>query len=96
MDLLKLVARSEEDLVKRRKLFGPRSPLIRHGLVLLEEMVQEKPLTAEVTMPAWVAEKLLAGNQNGRIDADSRIQFHKYLNRLDSSQTFFEDMESQP
>lgn len=95
VDLLKLVARNEEDLVKRRKLFGPRSALIRHNLVLLEEMVQEKPLTAEVTMPAWVAEKLLAGTQTGKIDADSRIQFHKYLNRLDSSESFFEDLESQ-
>ena len=95
VDLLKLVSRSEEDLVRRRKLFSARSPLIRQGLVLLEEMVQEKPLTAEVSMPAWVGEKLLTGGQHGKIDADSKIQFHKYLDRLDSSQTFFEDLESQ-
>jgi hypothetical protein len=95
VDLLKLVSRSEEDLVRRRKLFSSRSPLLRHGLVLLEEMVQEKPLTAEVSMPAWVGEKMLTGGQHGKIDADSKIQFHKYLDRLDSSQTFFEDLESQ-
>lgn len=95
VDLLKLVSRNEEDLVRRRKLFSARSSLIRHGLVLLEEMVQEKPLTAEVSMPGWVGEKMLTGGQHGRIDADSRIQFHKYLDRLDSSKTFYEDLESQ-
>jgi hypothetical protein len=94
VDLLKLVSTSEEDLLRRRRLFGKRSPLIRHNLVALEEMVGDKELTAEAYLPNWVIDRMIGSDERSAIDADSRLDFHDYLRTLDSSETFFEDLDS--
>ncbi|MEW6746307.1 MAG: hypothetical protein AB1486_26495 [Planctomycetota bacterium] len=94
VDLLKLVSRSEEDLVRRRRMFSARDPLIQNGLVVIEEMVHDKPLTGEAYLPAWVAEKMLTGRaREDRIDTDSQIHFHQFLEGLDSSDKFYEGLD---
>ncbi len=94
VDLLKLIATSEEDLVRKRRFLGKRSPLIRHNLIALEEMVNDKELTAEAYLPNWVVDRMLGSDERNAIDADSRLDFHDYLRKLDSSETFFEDLDS--
>ncbi len=93
VDLLKLVSSSEEDLVRKRRFFGKRAVLVRHNLVALEEMVNDKELTAEVYLPNWVTERMLGKETTGKIDADARIEFHDYLKNLGSSDDFFNELE---
>ncbi|MBL8840025.1 MAG: hypothetical protein JNL90_00670 [Planctomycetes bacterium] len=91
-DLLKLVARSEEDLVKRRKLFAAKSPLVRHGLVALEEVILDKELSGEVYVPNAVVDRVLGparGGEGAKIDEATKDQFKKFLSEIDDSEDFF-------
>lgn len=94
VDLLKLISTSEEELVRKRRFFSKRSALIKANLVALEEMVNDKELTAEVYLPNWVIDRMLGKDGRSAIDADSRLDFHDYLKNLDSSEEFFEDLDS--
>ena len=55
-----------------------------------------KELTGEVFMPNWVIEIMLTGKTDGQgsIDTDARLDFHNYLENLDSSDDFFDDLDS--
>jgi len=91
-DLLKLVARSEEDLIRRRKLFGPKSLLVKHNLVELEEVVLDKELSGEVYVPNDVVDRILGPGRAGegaRIDEASKSEFKKFLSEIDDSEDFF-------
>jgi hypothetical protein len=57
-------------------------------------MVHDKELTAEVYLPNWVIDRMLGASRAELIDADTRRDFHDYLNRLDSSEDFFDELES--
>ncbi len=94
VDLVKLISTSEEDLLRRRRFLGKRSVLIRNNLVAIEEMVNDKELTAEVYLPNWVVDRILGEDGRQKIDADARLDFHDYLQNLGSSEDFFEDLES--
>lgn len=94
VDLLKLLSTSEEDLLKKRRFFNKRSLLIKNNLVALEEMVNDKELTAEVYLPNWVVDRMLGKEGQTAIDADARLDFHDYLKKLNSSEEFFEDLEA--
>lgn len=94
VDLVKLVSTSEEDLLRKRRFLGKRSVLIRSNLVAVEEMVNDKELTAEVYLPNWVVDRMLGPDGRGKIDADVRLDFHDYLQNLGSSEDFFEDLEA--
>lgn len=93
VDLIKLVSTSEEDLLRKRRFFSKRAPLVRNNLVALEEMVNDKELTAEVYLPNWVVDRILGQDGRAAIDADSKIEFHDYLQRLGSSEEFFDDLD---
>ncbi len=91
-DLLKLVSRSEEDLVRRRKLFAKRSPLVRHGLVDIDEVVLDKELSGEVYVPNAVVDRVLGparATEGGRIDEASKDEFKRFLSGIDDSDDFF-------
>jgi hypothetical protein len=91
-DLLKLVARSEEDLVRRRKLFGPKSLLVKHNLVELEEVVLDKELSGEVYVPNDVVDRILGPARTGegaRIDEATKSEFKRFLSEIDDSEDFF-------
>jgi hypothetical protein len=94
VDVLRLVSESEEDLVRKRRFLGKRSPLVRHNLIAIEEVVADKELTGEAYLPNWVIDRLLGDEDKAAIDADSRIDFHDYLKDLDSSDPFFDDLGS--
>ncbi|MBM4015335.1 MAG: hypothetical protein FJ293_10285 [Planctomycetes bacterium] len=91
-DLLKLVSRSEEDLVRRRKLFAKRSPLVRHGLVDIDEVVLDKELSGEVYVPNAVVDRVLGparATEGARIDEASKDEFKRFLSGIDDSDDFF-------
>ncbi len=88
VDLVKLVSRSEADLVRRRALLRP---LQRKGLLRLEGAYAGKELTADASLPNGVVEGLL-GHAAG-IDADEKLDFHGYLEQLDSSDAFFTELD---
>ena len=92
VDLLKLISTSEENLLRNRRFFARRSILVRQNLIALEEMVNDKELTAEVYLPNWVIDRVLGQDDRAAIDADSKIDFHDYLQKLGSSDDFFDDL----
>lgn len=94
VDLLKLISTSEEDLLRNRRFFSKRSVLVKNNLIALEEMVNDKELTAEVYLPNWVVDRILGQDGQAAIDADSKLEFHDYLQRLGSSDEFFDDMDA--
>jgi hypothetical protein len=91
-DLLKLVSRTEEDLVRRRNLFGPKSTLAKNGLVELEEVVLDKELSGEVYVPNEVVDRILGPGRSTdgtRIDEATKNEFKKFLSQIDDSEDFF-------
>jgi len=90
VDLLKLVSENESDLIRKRTLLRP---LQRAGLVHLEGHFPGKDLTADVSLPNRVVDQLLG--EAPAFDADSRIDFHAFLERLDSSDPFFFDVDDE-
>ena len=88
VDLLKLVSESEADLLRRRERL---QPLVQAGLLRLEGGYPGKELTADVSLPNEVVDQLL-GHQEA-LGVDQRLDFHAYLEQLDSSETFFDDMD---
>jgi len=96
VDLIRLTSKNEEDLLRKRRFFSPNNTLVGKNLVQLDEMINGKELTAEVFLPNWVLEKMLSGEkQDGSpgIDADARLDFHRYLQDIESSEDFLNDMD---
>lgn len=96
VECLKMVSRTPEQLLRKRKLLSPKGRLRKHQLVELEDPVDEKETTAELTLPVWVSALLLGdteGGVHGPIGPDTRIEFHQYLKGLDDSDQFFRDLE---
>lgn len=91
-ELLQLVSKSEEDLIRRRKMFGPKSPLVRHGLVAVEEVILDKELSGEVYVPNAIVDRVLGpvrSSDAARIDPATQEQFRKFLSEIDDSEDFF-------
>ncbi len=88
VDLIKLVSENESDLMRRRATLRP---LQRAGLLHLEGNFPGKDLTADASLPNAVVDSLLGSPES--IGADDRIDFHSYLEQLDSSDPFFFDMD---
>jgi hypothetical protein len=89
VDLIKLVSESEADLLRLR---GILRPLVRKRLLQLEGGWAGKDLTADAALPHGMIERMLG--EPASIDSDARIDFHAYLQRLDSSDPFFLDLDS--
>lgn len=93
VELLQLVSRSEEDLLRRRKMLSPESALVRRNIVGLEEGEEERDTTGRVVLSRWVVDRILGEDTSGRaIAPDERIDFHLYLKDLDSSARFYRDL----
>ena len=94
-DLLKLVSRSETELIQNRSLVLPTSPLAKLDIISIEPMLEGRVLTGEAFLSDWVVNYLLgATTPEVTIKSDERIDFHKYLAQLDDSKGFFKDMEA--
>ena len=87
VDLVRLVSESEDDLLRRK---GMLRPLERAGLLRLEGAFAGKDLTADASLPNRVVDELIGAQE--AIGSDDRIDFHAYLERLDSSDAFFFDL----
>ena len=96
VDVIRLTSQNEKDLIRKRRFFSPRKTLMRNKLVQLEEMVNGKELTAEVCLPNWIIEKMLSGEagKSSSIDVDARLDFHKYLNNIDSVDDLLDDLDT--
>jgi len=88
VDLLKLVSTSEDELLRRRMILRP---LQRQRLIQLEGAYAGKELTADASLPNRIVDQLLGAPET--IGVDERIDFHAYLQKLDSSDPFFEGIE---
>lgn len=88
VDLLKLVCERESDLLRRRQMLRP---LARKGLLHLEGAYAGKDLTADASLPNEVVAAMLGEAQ--AIDSDARLDFHAYLEKLESSESFFQDLD---
>ncbi len=91
VDLVKLVSESEADLVRRRRLLRP---LVTKQLLRLEGAYGDKELTADASLPNEVIAGML-GDDVG-IPSDEAIDFHAYLQDLQSSDSFFLDLDGRP
>lgn len=88
VDLVKLVSESEAELVRRRTMLRP---LDACRLLLLEGAYAGKELTADASLPEETIEAMLGAPKG--IHADERIDFHSYLQQLQSSEDFFQDLD---
>ncbi len=88
VDLVKLVSESEAELLENRSIL---TPLAEAGLLRLEGAYAGKDLTADASLPPEVIAAMLG--ETIPIDSDHRLDFHAYLQQLDSSDPFFDDMD---
>jgi hypothetical protein len=91
IELVKMISRSDLDLMDRRRLFAPDGRLLRSGLVKMNDEDGELlRLGGEAYLPPETVEMLLAGpSPVGPIDADVRLEWHEYLDGLEDSDEFF-------
>ncbi|MEE9392090.1 MAG: hypothetical protein V3W41_06265 [Planctomycetota bacterium] len=95
IDLLRLVSRSERDLLRKRALLAEDSKLIQMGIVVLDEGYADRGLTGQASLNGWVTQRLLDDPlaQKQEIEVDERIQFHKYLGDLHNSADFYRRLD---
>ena len=95
VECVKMVSRTPEQLLRKRRLVSVQGTLRRAGLVELEDPVDEKEITAELSLPRWVSALLLGETESGvrePIGPDTRIEFHEYLEELEDSERFYRDL----
>jgi hypothetical protein len=94
VELMRMVSRDERDLIRKRHLITAGSPLIEHEILVVEDMIEGRPMTAEAHLASWVVNRVLGDEVVGdKIGSDERLDFHLYLHKLDSARTFFRDLE---
>ncbi|MHC4712508.1 MAG: hypothetical protein ACYTAN_04450 [Planctomycetota bacterium] len=84
-DLVKLVSRDEEDLMSNRRLLTPQSPLVKSGIIILNEDhgVHRKLTTYDAFLADWVVDRLAGPNtEASAITTDMQIDVHEFLNGL--------------
>ncbi|MEZ6196292.1 MAG: hypothetical protein R3F20_11300 [Planctomycetota bacterium] len=95
LDLVRLVSGSERELLRKRALLSSRNPLLAGGTLELEDGPAAKCLTGTAWLADWVVERLLDARfpDAGRIASDEKIEFHRYLSRLDDSEDFYRKLD---
>jgi hypothetical protein len=88
VDLVKLISESEGELIKRRAVLRP---LHRARLLRFEGAYAGKDLTADACLPNRVLDEMLG--TPAQIGSNDRIDFHAYIQELDSSDPFFTDLD---
>jgi hypothetical protein len=92
VDLVKALASLEEELIEKRALFRKEGPLVRSGLVVVEEEPLEREYSAEAYLPSWVVDELLGSSGRPGITSQARRDFASYLSKLKDSGQFFRDL----
>lgn len=94
-ELLRLVSRSETELIANRRLIGEAAPLRKSDILQIEPMLEGRPLTGEAHLGDWVVNYLFgAATSNTNIRPDERIDWHVYLSGMDDTQGFFQDLDA--
>ncbi|MCA8957429.1 MAG: hypothetical protein KDC87_15240, partial [Planctomycetes bacterium] len=88
-DLLKLISRSETDLIQNRRIAAEGSSLLKHDILRLEPMIEGRSLTGESSLADWVVNYLFGSNVVEDIRADERIDWHVYLHQLEDTSGFY-------
>lgn len=105
VDLVKLVCRSDRDLVEKRHLLSDKGALVSKGIVVLEESASCPEFPAEMSLAPWAAEAALGDAAECRrpeilsatgIDADAKLDFHEYLKGIEDSTDFFRKLRLPP
>ncbi|MBL8899773.1 MAG: hypothetical protein JNM84_19235 [Planctomycetes bacterium] len=89
-----LLADSEAALWDLRHLLDADAPLRKHGLVVLEELIDGRPFSADIGLSTWVVQRLMADAES-TIQPDERIDFHMYLKDLGDSESFFRRLDAE-
>jgi hypothetical protein len=89
-----LLADSEAALWDLRRLLDADAPLRKHGVVVLEELIDGRPLSADIGLSTWVVQRLTADAES-TIQPDERIDFHLYLKDLGDSESFFRRLDAE-
>ena len=88
--LLQLVSASEAELLEKRSLFVEKSVLRRKEILEVECMVESREMTSECRLANWVLPRIF-GVDRHPINADEKLEFHLFLESLDSS-AFLRDL----
>ena len=92
VDLVKALAATEEELIEKRALFRKDAPLVRSGLVVVEEEPLEREFSAEAYLPPGIVDELLGSSGKPGITSEARRDFASYLASLKDSDQFFRDL----
>lgn len=94
VELLQMVSRDEEDLLRRRRMLSHDSVLVTKGILVQRERAEEEhDRPPRVLLADWVKDRILGDDTAGReIAPDERIDFHLYLRELDNSARFYRDL----
>ncbi len=94
-ELLRLVSADEVELIRNRRLIRPSSKLVKHELIQIEPMLENRELTGEVSLSDWAVNSLFGADHGSEaIDHDARLDWHLYLKNLEDTGTFFRDLEA--
>src|SRR5262245_51295780 len=66
VELLQLVSRNDEDLLRRRKMLAPDSALLQRGILVADESDEERDTTGRVSLARWVVDRVLGEDTLGR------------------------------
>jgi len=92
VELVKALSSTEEELIEKRIYFRRDAPLVRSGLVVVEEEPLEREYSAEAYLPGWVVDELLGSSGHPGITSQARRDFASYLAQLKDSRQFFRDL----
>ncbi|MEE2888308.1 MAG: hypothetical protein VX951_12835, partial [Planctomycetota bacterium] len=92
-DLLRLISRTEGELIQNRRFLMDYSCLIKRELISVEPFLDGRTLTGEAYLNDWVVNYLFGSSAaEENIQDDERIDWHMYLAELDDTQGFFHDL----
>jgi winged helix domain-containing protein len=95
VDCVKMVSRTPEEVLRKRSLLSPSATLRREGIVEARDPGEGADLSNGVYIAEWVVSFLLGEEEDeeaGPIGPDTRLEFHEYLEQLDDSGRFFDDL----
>jgi Winged helix domain, variant len=95
VELLRLVSSGEDDLLRNRSLVHRAGPLVKHGILAVETMLEGRELTGEARLNDWVVNAVFGvAIRDEAIQSDERINWHSYLKDMRGTEGFFEDLEA--
>lgn len=93
-ELIRLISGDELELLRNRRHFLEHGRLLRQDIVKVSAELDGRTLTGEAQLSDWAVNQLFGAPMgDGAIDADDRLDWHLYLEKLEDARTFFRDLE---